>query len=221
MSDVPDIERYAAERARMVSEQIERRGIRSPRVLDAFRWVPRERFMPPGAIGQAYDDGAFPIDCGQTISQPYMVACMTEQLALTGGERVLEIGTGSGYQAAILANLAAHVYSVEWHLRLMNEAADRVRGLGLTNVTYRCGDGSVGWAEYAPYDAIMVTAGAPSVPEALGAQLAEGGRLVVPVGDRTEQVLVRIVRRGGKLERDEGIRCRFVKLVGEAGWGAD
>lgn len=151
----------------MVTEQLAQRGIVAPRVLDAMRRIPRERFVLPALAWRAYEDSALPIDCDQTISQPYMVARMTELLELEPDSRVLEIGTGSGYQTAVLALLAGEVYTIEWHLKLLNQAADRLESLGLTNVTFRCCDGSQGWPERAPYDAIIVTAGAPGVPACL------------------------------------------------------
>ncbi len=220
MAPDSDANERSAERERMVREQLAGRGVAASRVLDAMRSVPREWFMAADLQGRAYSDAAHPIDCGQTISQPYMVARMTECLALSGGERVLEIGTGSGYQTSILALLAGHIYTVEWHLLLMNKAADCLARLSLANVTYRCGDGSVGWPEHAPYEAILVAAGAPEVPEALCEQLADGGRLVIPVGDAHEQTLITVTRCGDHYERDVGLRCRFVKLVGQAGWQA-
>ncbi len=213
------VDRFAALRERMVREQLETRGIRDRRVLDAMRRVPRERFVPEHLRERAYDDAALPVECGQTISQPYMVAKMTELLELGGGERVLEIGTGTGYQTAILALLAGHVYTIEWHLRLMLAARARLEALGIDNVTYRCGDGSRGWPEKAPFDGILVAAGAPDVPESLEQQLGIGGRLVIPVGPPAEQTLVRVVRTGEGLERQRLFPCRFVKLLGEEGWG--
>ncbi|MGH9813680.1 MAG: protein-L-isoaspartate(D-aspartate) O-methyltransferase, partial [Candidatus Acidiferrales bacterium] len=155
---------YAALRAAMVEWQVRQRGIRDPRVLDAMREVPRHEFVPPQLLSQAYDDCPLPIGEGQTISQPYMVAAMTEAAELTGGETVLEVGTGSGYQAAILARLATRVYTIEQHTSLSAAAEERLRRLGCTNVTFIVGDGSLGYAEAAPYDAIIVTAGAPEVP---------------------------------------------------------
>ena len=205
----------------MVVEQLARRGITDERVLAAFRATPRERFVPAAMSSEAYADRALPIECDQTISQPYMVACMTEALVLSPSTRVLEIGTGSGYQTAILARLVAEVFTVEWHLHLLNRAAQRIDRLGLKNVTFRCGDGSLGWAEHAPYDGVLVTAGAPEAPQALRDQLAEGGRLVIPVGGREEQTLSTIIRSGDKLTRHVGMRCRFVKLVGRQGWRGD
>ncbi|GMU82917.1 MAG: protein-L-isoaspartate O-methyltransferase [Planctomycetota bacterium] len=202
----------------MVETQIEGAGIRDAALLAALRDIPRHEFVPPSIIERAYEDGAQPVECGQTISQPYMVAKMTELLELTPTDRVLEIGTGTGYQTAILARLAAHVFTVEWHLKLMLGASARLNRLGIENVTYRCGDGSVGWAEYAPFDAIIVTAGAPALPEPLVEQLAVGGRLVIPVGDRNEQTLLLTRRTPTDVITLRSLGCRFVKLVGEAGW---
>ena len=208
----------SAERERMVCEQLQRRGINSESVLDAMRRIPRERFVLPAFDAQAYADSALAIDCGQTISQPYMVARMTQLLELRPEDRVLEIGTGSGYQTAILACLTERVYTIEWHAKLMSAAEERLKVLGLTNVTFRCADGSLGWLELAPFEAIMVTAGAPDVPEPLCEQLTVGGRLVVPIGGQYEQTLVRVRRTEAGPQREDYLKCRFVKLLGEAGW---
>ncbi len=202
----------------MIAEQLVARGIRDERVLMAMRRIPRERFVPPGQVANAYSDGALSIECQQTISQPYMVARMTELLALEPDCRVLEIGTGSGYQTAVLACLVARVCTIEWHLKLMTQAARRLDEMGLSNVSYRCGDGSLGWPEKAPFDGIIVTAGAPEVPEPLAAQLAPGGRLVAPTGPVADQTLVLVRRTAGGLESDDVMKCRFVKLLGAAGW---
>lgn len=202
----------------MVAEQIAGRGVRSEAVLAAMRRIPRELFMPPPIRERAYDDSALPIDCEQTISQPYIVAYMTEALGLTPASRVLEIGTGSGYQAAILACVVREVLTIEWHLKLMNQAAERLAGLGLTNVAFRCADGSLGWPERAPFDAIIVTAGAPVVPQTLCEQLAPGGRLIIPTGPPGDQTLILIRRTEHRFEQEELIKCRFVKLVGAEGW---
>jgi protein-L-isoaspartate(D-aspartate) O-methyltransferase len=206
------------EREQMAAEQLVRRGIHAEPVLAAMRRIPRERFMPPAQVPNAYADGALPIDCQQTISQPYMVARMTELLGLQPQHRVLEVGTGSGYQTAILACLTARVYTVEWHLKLMIQAARRLEELGLGPITFRCGDGSVGWPEKSPFDAIIVTAGAPEVPRPLSEQLAIGGRLVVPVGPAGDQTLVLVRRSASGCETEEIMKCRFVKLYGAAGW---
>ncbi len=208
------------ERERMVYEQLQQRGIRSERVLDAMRQVPRERFVPETAAHKAYADSALPIECEQTISQPYMVARMTELLALAPTDRVLEIGAGSGYQTAILARLAAAVYTVELHQRLLDAAGARLQTLGVRNVQYHCGDGSLGWPEEAPFDAILVTAGGPVVPEPLKQQLTIGGRLVVPIGPAGDQTLVLVTRREDGFQQQDILKCRFVKLVGQAGWDA-
>lgn len=202
----------------MVIEQIAGRGIHAADVLAAMRRVPRELFVPQPIRDRAYDDSALPIDCDQTISQPYIVAYMTAALELTPASRVLEIGTGSGYQAAILACIAREVLTIEWHLKLMNQAAERLAQLGLTNVTFRCADGSLGWPERAPFDAIIVTAGAPAVPQALCEQLAPGGRLIIPTGPPGDQTLVLIRRTEQRMDQEELIKCRFVKLVGAEGW---
>jgi protein-L-isoaspartate(D-aspartate) O-methyltransferase len=209
-----------SERRQMVQSQLIGRDIRVGSVLDAMRNVPRHCFVPEGLAHRAYEDAALPADCGQTISQPYMVARMTELVELQPTDRVLEIGTGTGYQTAVLAALVprGHVYTMEWHGRLMIAASERVRELGYSNVTFRCGDGSLGWPEQAPFDAILVTAGAPSVPETLTAQLAPGGRLVVPIGPLEEQTLIRVRQTATGPMTEEFMQCRFVKLVGECGW---
>ncbi len=217
MPKAPDSMR-AAERERMVEVQLRRRGIRSQRVLEALLAAPREWFMPDSLASRAYDDSALPIWCGQTISQPYIVAKMSELLDPGPKECVLEIGTGSGYQTAILAMLAGHVYTIEWHLALMTPASERLARLGVSNVDYRCADGSLGWAERAPFDAIMVTAGGPEVPAALRGQLCDGGRLVMPVGPVSRQDLVMVRRRGQTFEQSVVLECRFVKLRGAGGW---
>jgi protein-L-isoaspartate(D-aspartate) O-methyltransferase len=209
---------FTALREAMVANQIEMRGVRDPRVLAAMRVVPRHHFVPAYQQGSAYRDSPLPIGQGQTISQPYIVALMSEMLELKGDERVLEIGTGSGYQAAILAQLAAEVISVERFASLAQEARERLAELEVENVRVEVGDGSLGWPADAPYDAIIVTAASPRVPLPLEEQLAEGGRLIVPAGQRYTQSLVRVRRRGGRLKRETTIGVAFVPLIGQHGW---
>jgi len=209
------------QREAMVTEQIVRRGVRDPRVLAAMRRVARHRFLPASSAAIAYEDRPAPIGFGQTISQPYIVAFMTELLALQPSDRVLEIGTGSGYQTAILAELAKEVVTIERHEELSARADAVLADLGYDNITLHMGDGSLGWPQFAPYDAILVTAGCPNVPAPLPEQLAVGGRLVCPAGSRTMQHMYRIVRSAQGLERTESIRCIFVPLVGAAGWAGE
>jgi len=209
-------------RRRMVDTQILARGIRDRRVIEAMLKVPRHVFVDEAMSAQTYSDTSLPIGEKQTISQPYMVALMTELLQLGGSEKVLEIGTGSGYQTAILATLADRVYTVERLRPLALRARKALDSLRLLNVNIRVGDGTDGWEGEAPFDAILVTAGAPEVPETLVAQLRTGGRLVIPVGGRTEQTLVRVTRQAdGTGRRETSIACRFVKLVGRHGWMLD
>jgi len=202
----------------MVSEQLERRGIRDPRVLQAVGKVSRHLFVEEALVGRAYGDHPLPIGEGQTISQPYMVALMTEALELAGHERVLEIGTGSGYQTAVLAELCGKVFTVERLKSLSDRAMRRLDRLGYYNVLARVGDGSLGWRDEAPFDAVLVTAGAPDVPLALVEQLAVKGRLVVPVGDLHTQVLRKGVREDTGMQWTELGGCVFVKLVGQQAW---
>ena len=217
--DAPTGAETVRERAAMVGSQLRRRGIADERVLAAMGTVPREAFVEPSARWMAYDDAALPIAAGQSISQPYMVAQMTELLAVEPGDRILEIGTGSGYQAAILATLGAEVLSIERHAELAEAARLRLAALGLDDrVTIRVGDGSVGAAADAPFDGIVVTAAAPRIPEALLDQLAEGGRLVIPVGSRSRQRLILATRRGNDWEQHSEGDCVFVPLVGAGGW---
>ncbi len=212
---------FAIPRERMLAEQLVRRGIRDTRVLQAMGKVPRHLFVDEALAGRAYGDYPLPIGERQTISQPYMVALMTEALELVGHERVLEIGTGSGYQTAILAELCSKVFSIERIKGLADRAVRTLDTLGNYNVLVRVGDGSLGWREEAPFDAILVTAAAPTVPEALVEQLAPKGRLVIPVGDVYNQEL----RKGVKGE--DGMRwsdlggCVFVKLIGDRGWPSE
>ncbi|MFQ5846437.1 MAG: protein-L-isoaspartate(D-aspartate) O-methyltransferase [Candidatus Methylomirabilales bacterium] len=202
----------------MVKEQLERRGITDPRVLAAMRKVPRHLFVDPSLGWRAYEDSPLAIGEGQTISQPYMVAVMTATLALQGSERVLEIGTGSGYQTAVLAELAAWVYSIERIPTLAECAQKTLARQGYTNVSIRVSDGSMGWPEAAPFEAIVVTAGAPHVPPPLVEQLQVGGRLVIPVGSSHAQTLRRVLRKKDRVEEEELVACVFVRLVGEHGW---
>jgi protein-L-isoaspartate(D-aspartate) O-methyltransferase len=208
-------------RRHMVERQIRRRGIDDERVIEAMMGVPRETFVPPEQRKNAYADGALPVAFGQTISQPYIVAHMTASLALTPACRVLEIGTGTGYQTAILARLAHHVFTVERIAVLQDEARNRLAALGIGNVSFFVCDGSVGLIEHAPFDRIIVTAAAPSVPASLTAQLADGGVLLVPVGGRAEQTIRRVVRSGSTLIETTTLPCRFVQLFGREGWRAD
>jgi protein-L-isoaspartate(D-aspartate) O-methyltransferase len=189
------------------------------RVLEAMRTVPRHAFVPEALQGRAYGDHALPISSSQTISQPYIVARMTELLEINPGSRVLEIGAGSGYQTAVLAKVAGQVYSIERIASLAREAQRRIRQLNIYNATVKCFDGTLGWAANAPYDAILVAAGGPTVPEPLVAQLKVGGRLVVPVGDsRESQRLVRIIKAATEHKQEDHGACAFVPLIGQHGW---
>lgn len=205
-------------RNRMVGEQLIPRGIFNERVLDAFRKVPRHAFIPNKNIKDAYGDFPLPVGEGQTISQPYMVALMTQYLDLKADEKVLEIGTGSGYQTSILAELTKEVYSVERFAVLAESAQAVLNDLGYINIKIKTGDGTEGWEEFAPYDAIVVTAGAPSIPEPLVEQLAEGGRIVMPVGGGFSQTLTLVKKQEGKIAQEEICGCVFVPLVGKYGW---
>ena len=209
---------YAVARQRMVAEQLLRRGIQDQRVLQAMGNVHRHLFVEEALWARAYGDYPLPIGEKQTISQPFMVALMTEALELKEHDRVLEVGTGSGYQTAILAELAAKVYSIERIRALAMRAIRRIESLGYYNVLIRVGDGSVGWKEMAPFDAILVTAGTPQVPIRLVEQLGENGRLVVPVGQAENQVLRKGTKKGADIHWTELGNCVFVKLVGEQGW---
>lgn len=213
-----DTEGFEQERKRMVEEQLVRRGIRDPKILDAFRAVPRHEFVPPESNHLAYLDGPLPIGEGQTISQPYIVGLMTELLRLEGNEKVLEIGTGSGYQAAILGELAQEVYTVERFESLARTAEMVLKDLGYTNIQVVVSDGSQGLPAAAPYDGILVAAAAPEVPPPLLEQLADGGRLVIPVGGSAGQILERWERRRDSLSKDKLIPVAFVPLRGSEGW---
>jgi protein-L-isoaspartate(D-aspartate) O-methyltransferase len=204
---------FEQSRAAMVAQQLARRGIRDERVLEAMSRVPREAFVDQRMADEAYADSALPIDCEQTISQPVIVAMMTEALQLTGAERVLEIGTGSGYQAAILAELATAVFSVERHAELSRQAEQRLRRLGYQHVFLKVGDGAQGWPEEAPFDRIIVTAAAEECPPALWQQLAEGGVLIAPLGPPSEQALYEIHKIGGQPQSKVLTGCRFVPLL--------
>ena len=209
---------YKLERKRMVLEQIVRRGVLNPRLLAVMESVPRHLFVLPDDLPWAYTDGPLPIGLGQTISQPYIVALMTDLLQLKPDARVLEIGTGCGYQAAILAKLADEVHTIELIPELARRAEDTLHGLGYSNICLHQGDGSAGWPDAAPYDGIMVTAASPRVPPPLVEQLAEGGRLVIPVGGRGSQNLEVYHYVGGKITCERNIPVAFVPLRGEFGW---
>ncbi len=209
---------HTAARRSMVERQIEGRGIQDARVLATFMEIPRHLFVPEPLRNEAYDDTPLPVGEGQTISQPYMVAVMSEILELKGNEKVLEIGTGSGYQTAILSRLCAEVHTIERLASLSHQAQKVIAELGITNVSFHITDGTKGLAELAPFDGILVTAGAPSIPKPLTDQLAEGGRLVIPVGDRFSQTLKRVTKTGHGLETESFTGCRFVDLIGQFGW---
>ena len=205
----------------MIEEQLVPRGIVDAKVLAAMRKIPRHLFIPGKSLENAYGDYPLPVGEGQTISQPYMVALMTQSLELAGGEKVLEIGTGSGYQSAILAEIAKEIYSVERFESLAQEARSLLDGLGYKNVKITVSDGTEGWSEFAPYDGIIVTAGAPSIPGPLVEQLAEGGRLVIPVGGAFSQELVLVRMTDGETSEEYICGCTFVPLVGKYGWRED
>ncbi len=209
---------HLPKRRSMVEAQIRRRGVTDERVLAAMEEIPRERFVVEADADAAFNDSALPIACGQTISQPFMVASMTAHLEVRPEHRVLEVGTGSGYQTAILARLGYHVFTIERLAPLQEAARERLASLGIHNVSYRVGDGTAGWPEEAPFDRIMVTAGAPEVPRSLLDQLIEGGRMVIPVGDTGDQILTVVERLHGKTRETPGYPCRFVKLIGAEAW---
>jgi len=209
---------FAVQRVDMIERQLRRRGVHDSGVLAAMATVRREEFVPKEFRQRAYEDAPLPIGEGQTISQPYIVAAMTVALRLAGNERVLEIGTGCGYQAAILSRLAKIVFTIESRSGLASSAATRLERLGYENVHVHCGDGTMGLPELAPFDAILVAAGAPAVPEPLRAQLAECGRMILPVGDAENQELLCLERRGNSFETRTLDACRFVPLIGHHGW---
>ncbi|HYN84341.1 MAG TPA: protein-L-isoaspartate(D-aspartate) O-methyltransferase [Pyrinomonadaceae bacterium] len=209
-------------RERMVERLVRHYGISDPRVVDAMRAVPRHLFVPEALQGNAYGDHALPIAANQTISQPFIVARMSELLEVDGRSRVLEIGAGSGYQTAVLAKLAGQVYAIERIAELARVAQARIRSLGIYNATVKCFDGTLGWSAHAPYDAVLVAAGSPEVPEPLLAQLKVGGRLVLPVGAaRDAQRLVRVIRTEDRYESEDHGACAFVPLIGRYGWTAE
>jgi protein-L-isoaspartate(D-aspartate) O-methyltransferase len=205
-------------RAQMVERQIRRRGVFDPAVLRAMEEVPRHEFVPVGLRARAYEDAPLPIGGGQTISQPYIVGAMTASLHLRPTDRVLDVGTGSGYQAAVLSRIAAIVYSVEARQDLVTAAAERLARLGYSNVHVHCGDGTMGLPEAAPFDAILVAAAAPDIPKPLLEQLAEGGRFILPVGSADQQQLYLLVRDGERLNNLALDPCQFVPLIGRYGW---
>ncbi|MEJ5300655.1 MAG: protein-L-isoaspartate(D-aspartate) O-methyltransferase [Thermodesulforhabdaceae bacterium] len=212
------VDEFEKARERMIDIQIMRRGIKDPRVIAAMLKVPRHIFVPEHLKSQAYEDHPLPIEEKQTISQPYIVALMTESLRLKGKEKVLEIGTGSGYQTAILAELADKVFTIERIPLLAEKAQKRLETLGYKNITYRVGDGTLGWPEEAPFDGILVSASAPSIPQPLIDQLAMGGRLIIPVGDRLSQELVLAERVPEGVKKSFLGGVRFVDLIGKWGW---
>ncbi len=209
---------FSLARERMVKNQLIARGIKDERVLHAMGKIPRHLFIEEALTGEAYNDHPVPIGEKQTISQPYIVALMTEALELKGTENTLEIGTGSGYQTAILAELSSRVYTVERIKSLLVNARKLLAQLGYDNILFKAFDGTLGWKEYAPFDAIMVAAGAPGIPEPLTEQLADNGRLIIPVGDRDSQELIKITRKGETLKQKSLGGCRFVNLIGAYSW---
>lgn len=215
MSNILD---YHMTRERMVKTQLIPRGINDKRVLEAIGKIPRDRFIEEALKGEAYNDHPLPIGHKQTISQPYIVALMTEALGMIGKEKTLEIGTGSGYQTAILAELSEKVYTVERIRSLLVKSRNILAELGYNNILFKAFDGTLGWKEYEPYDAIIVTAGAPNVPQPLLDQLAEGGRLIIPVGNRFSQELIKMTKKRGKYIQKNLGGCRFVDLIGVHGW---
>ena len=208
---------FRGARQRLV-ETLQEKGIRDLAVLRAFEMTPRHQFVPTGIRHRAYEDSPLPIGNGQTISQPLIHARYLELLKLTGRERVLEVGTGSGYQTVLLSHLAEQVFSIERIPALFQLAREAIQRAGARNVSLLLGDGTVGWREYAPYDAILVSAGGPTIPQPLVDQLADGGRMLVPVGDKEEQKLVCVVKRGGEIETRDLGAVRFVPLLGMHGW---
>jgi protein-L-isoaspartate(D-aspartate) O-methyltransferase len=215
---MPEKKDYAAQRLEMIEKQVRRRGITDPGVLAAMLAVPRHEFVPEEIRSSAYEDAPLPIGGGQTISQPYIVAAMTAALHLRPGDRILEIGTGCGYQAAVLACLAKEVFTIERRAELASSASARLARLGYADAHVHCGDGTLGLPEFAPFDAILVAAAAPAIPKPLLAQLAEGGRMILPVGDTEHQELQLIERHGDAFPAKMLEGCRFVPLLGYHGW---
>ncbi|MCE5251516.1 protein-L-isoaspartate(D-aspartate) O-methyltransferase [bacterium] len=209
---------YEVARIRMVKEQLISRGISDERVLGVMNSLPRHFFVDQAFWPRAYGDHPLPIGCNQTISQPYIVGLMTQALGLSGGERILEIGTGSGYQAALLAVLGCTVYTIEYHEELLKHAMAVIKKLGIQNIMFFTGDGSVGLQEQAPFDRILVTAGAPDVPDFLLDQVALKGRLVIPIGNRNTQRLIVIIKGENMIEKHDICDCAFVPLIGKQGW---
>lgn len=209
---------YELSRKEMVDQQIIRRGVNDPKVITAMQKVPRHLFVQEALQYRAYDDNPLPIGQAQTISQPYIVALMSQQLNLKGGEKVLEIGTGSGYQAAVLAEMGAKVFTIERVEKLYKNSRKLLEELKYHDIAVKLGDGTIGWAEHSPYDRIIVTAGAPEVPKAYWDQLAEGGRIAIPVGDVHVQSLVLVDKIEGKQVKSEVCGCVFVPLIGKYGW---
>ena len=205
-------------RERMVKNQLIARGIKDKRVLQVMGKIPRHLFIEDALYGEAYNDHPVPIGEKQTISQPYIVALMTEALELKGDENTLEIGTGSGYQTAILAELSSRVYTIERIKSLLGNARKLLSQLGYDNILFKAFDGTLGWKEYAPFDAIMVTAGAPQLTKPLIDQLADNGRMIIPVGDRYSQELLKVVKKGSEFKQESLGGCRFVNLIGAHGW---
>ena len=209
---------YHHQREKMVKTQLRKRGITDKRVLDVFTSVERHRFVEESLIGRAYDDSPLPIGKNQTISQPYIVALMSQALALKGDERVLEIGTGSGYQTLILANLVRQVFSIERHHDLARRARAIFESANVHNIAIRIGDGTIGWKDYAPYNGIIVTAASPQLPKSLFNQLCEGGRMVIPIGSEKKQTLYVFTRTGESHTKEALCPCSFVPLIGKEGW---
>ena len=209
---------FSLARERMVKNQLIPRGINDERVLQVMGKIPRHLFIEEALAGEAYNDHPVPIGEKQTISQPYIVALMTEALELKGNEKTLEIGTGSGYQTAILAELSSRVYTIERIKSLLVNARELLAQLGYNNILFKAFDGTLGWKEYAPFDAIMVTAGSPSLPKPLIDQLADNGRIIIPVGDRYSQELIKVIRKEEGLKQESLGGCRFVNLIGVHGW---